>query len=115
MSYCNGLTMILAEHIVSKDWDYFIRRTKILSSPKNNQYSGRRRNIVNVCGLFEILLRDGQDGKPDRTGASGYSVWSNDFRSKDVPSEIVDHEGSKFLQRKDSETIILYLIKDGGQ
>lgn len=114
-----GILMEDAKRIIVGDWMYYIQ--EMYNDPKQNgrNYGTRRKDEISVWGIFHIRLSKGPDGKPDRTGASGYSVSSSDLGgSPDKLNLSLETIGAKSylkMERGWDGKIILYLIKDGGQ
>lgn len=113
------ITMDNAKRIAAGDWMYFINNCKEL--PVN--YGGRRKNTIYAfCCMFSISLKDGPDGKADRTGNSGFNVNAHDFDCsvEDLNISVTEYEGKSYLKVESGpkswrEKTILYRIKDGGQ
>ena len=103
-----------AEHICYLDGMYFINKKD------DYKWMGRRRNLIRRYPIYELHVKDGPNGRPDRSGESGFEFRFNalnDLSGAEVETEIISLEGKLYLKIESDvnwmwylKTIVLYSI-----
>ncbi len=74
-----------ADRICELDGKYFIQKAK---EEMGNRWGGRKCDTIRQYPIFELTVKKGPDGKPDRSGESGFRFYFYALNCDDRDVEI---------------------------